>query len=66
MIFLTATPIFDNIVQLKELVKIMTPEAIINKGALYFDIIDFLRGGHYFPGTSINAYPSTEYIIFIM
>jgi hypothetical protein len=64
MIFLTATPIFDNIVQLKELVKIMTPEAIINKGARISDIIDFLRGKvSYFPGTSINAYPSTEYNI---
>lgn len=58
MIFLTATPIFDNIGQLKELVNVMTPEAIIPKGAKISDIIDFLRGKvSYFPGTSINAYP---------
>jgi hypothetical protein len=64
MIFLTATPIFNNIIQLKELVKIMTPEAIIKNDARISDIIDFLRGKvSYFPGTSINAYPSTEYNI---
>lgn len=64
MIFLTATPIFDNILQLKELVKIMTPTAKIPKNARLTDIIDFLRGKvSYFPGTSINAYPTTEYNI---
>lgn len=64
MIFLTATPIFDNIVQLKELVKVMNPEAIINKKSKISDIIDFLRGKvSYFPGISINAYPTVEYNI---
>lgn len=64
MIFLTATPIFDNIGQLKELVKIMTPEADIKKSNRISDIIDHLRGKvSYFPGTSVNAYPSTEYNI---
>jgi hypothetical protein len=64
MVLLTATPIFDNIMQLKELVLIMNPEAIIKKGAKISDIIDFLRGKvSYFPGTSINAYPSVEYNI---
>lgn len=62
MVFLTATPIFDNIMQLKELVKIMTPKADIPKKAKISDIINFLRGKvSYFPGTSINAYPSVEY-----
>jgi len=62
MVFLTATPIFDNIIQLKELVMIMTPEAVIKKNARISDIIDYLRGKvSYFPGTSINAYPTTEY-----
>jgi len=62
MVFLTATPIFDNIVQLKELVKIMIPDAEIKKGAQLSDIIDYLRGKvSYFPGTSVNAYPTTEY-----
>jgi hypothetical protein len=64
MVFLTATPVFDNILQLKELVQIMTPEAVIQKNARLSDIIDFLRGKvSYFPGTSINAYPTTEYDI---
>lgn len=62
MVFLTATPIFDNILQLKELVRIINPEADIKKSAKISDIIDFLRGKvSYFPGTSINAYPTSEF-----
>ncbi len=65
MIFLTATPIFDNIGQLKELVKIMVPEAEINKRAKVKDVIEFLRGRvSFFPGTSINAYPKVEYTVY--
>lgn len=64
MIFLTATPIFDNILQLKELVKIMTPEAVIQDNARIADIVKYLRGKvSYFPGTSMNAYPTTEYAV---
>ncbi len=62
MIFLTATPIFDNITQLQELIKAMNPTAEIKKNAKMSDVIDHLRGKvSYFPGTSINAYPSVKY-----
>lgn len=64
MIFLTATPIFDNILQLKELVRIMTPDAVIEDTARISDIVKYLRGKvSYFPGTSMNAYPTTEYVV---
>ncbi len=62
MIFLTATPIFDNITQFQELVKAMNPSAEIKKNSKLSDVIDNLRGKvSYFPGTSINAYPSVKY-----
>lgn len=64
MVFMTATPIFDNISQLQELVKIMAPDAVINKNNKISNVIDNLRGKvSYFPGTSINAYPSIKYDI---
>ena len=64
MIFLTATPIFDNILQLKELVKIMTPDAVVDDTMRISDIVKYLRGKvSYFPGTSMNAYPTTEYAV---
>ncbi len=63
MIFLTATPIFDNISQLKELIKSMNPDIkdVSNKATLK-QVINHLRGKvSYFPGTSINSYPKVEY-----
>jgi hypothetical protein len=62
IVLMTATPVFDNILQFKELVSIMsgvpTEELITLKGA-----IEHLRGMvSYFSGTSDNAYPSIEYV----
>jgi hypothetical protein len=64
LVFLTATPIFDNISQMKEIVMVMDPKVTkIPKEAKIKDVIDHLRGKvSYFPGTSANAYPSVEYI----
>lgn len=63
MVLLTATPIFDNISQMKELVHCMNPNVhTISSKAKISDVIDYLRGKvSYFPGTSINAYPTVEY-----
>jgi len=62
MIFLTATPIFDNIQQLKELAIAMKPDLVINKNTTVMDVIQAMRGKvSYFPGTSKNAYPSVSY-----
>ncbi len=62
MIFLTATPIFDNIAQIKEIVYAMNPTAVISGDAKLSSIIDLLRGRvSYFPGTSVNAYPKVSY-----
>jgi hypothetical protein len=64
MILLTATPIFDKIEQLKELVSVITPEAVMKDKPLLSEAISFLRGKvSYFPGTSLNAYPTSEYKI---
>lgn len=62
IVIMTATPIFDNVLQFKELVNIMsgTPlnELITLKGS-----IEHLRGMvSYFSGTSANAYPSVTYV----
>lgn len=65
-VFLTATPIFDNITQSRELVNILVPHAKLpleNKTRLR-DLIDLIRGHvSYFPGTSQNAYPAIDYQI---
>ena len=62
MIYLTATPVFDNMGQFAELVKVMNPGAHIKRGAKISDVIDNLRGKvSFFPGTSPNAYPSTSF-----
>ena len=62
MIYLTATPVFDNIMQFKELVAVMSPEANIKRGADLKTTIDHLRGKvSFFPGTSANAYPKVVY-----
>jgi hypothetical protein len=65
LILLTATPIFDNISQLKELVLAMNPDldAIASNTTLK-QVINHLRGKvSYFPGTSINSYPKVNYQI---
>ena len=62
MVFMTATPIFDNITQVKELVSVMEPSVTVPKEAKISDVINHLRGKvSYFPGTSVNAYPKVEY-----
>lgn len=62
MLLLTATPIFNNIDQLKELTLIMTPEAKIEKNYKLSNLIEYLRGKiSYFPGISLNAYPTSIY-----
>ena len=60
-LFLTATPIFNSIRQLRELVTIMTDSEVQNDMNMA-GMIHLLRGKvSYFPGTSINAYPKVEY-----
>lgn len=64
-LFLTATPIFNNIKQLRELVIVMNPEVVIPLKSSLLELIELLRGKvSYFPGTSLNAYPKTEYIYY--
>lgn len=63
-ILMTATPVFDNISQMKELVIAIEPAAVIKKEAKISDVIDYLRGKvSYFPGTSVNAYPKVSYAV---
>lgn len=62
MVFMTATPVFDNIVQFKELVSIMSGVPKYEMTTLK-QAIEHLRGMvSYFPGTSPNAYPSVKYV----
>jgi len=62
MVFMTATPIFDNISQLKELVLGVSPHVEFKKTPKLSEAIEHLRGKvSYFPGTSINAYPTVSY-----
>lgn len=62
IIMLTATPIFDNIKQLKELVAAVKPGIDVKKSNKLSNVIDHLRGKvSFFPGTSPNAYPKVEY-----
>lgn len=62
MIFMTATPVFDNVDQFKELVAIMS--GVDKKFLRNTKIaIENLRGMvSYFPGTSPNAYPAVKYV----
>lgn len=61
-VFLTATPVFDNLGQFKELVLLMNPNARIKRTAKIADVIHFLKGKvSYFPGVSQHAYPSMKY-----
>lgn len=63
LLYLTATPIFNNLDQLYELVKIMSPEVEISKKSTLHQLIYLLRGKvSYFPGVSKKAYPHVNYI----
>lgn len=64
-IFMTATPVFNSIIQLKELAEIMTPGFQVKVGDKISDImtLSFKDKVSYFPGTSPNAYPQTKYTI---
>lgn len=61
-VFLTATPIFDNINQIRLLAQAVKPKAKIPVKTNLKTVIEHLRGKvSYFPGTSINAYPAKAY-----
>jgi hypothetical protein len=64
MLYLTASPIFDNLRQLRQVVLIMAPEAKIKlkPTSSLSQAINYLRGKvSYFPGTSVNAFPQKEF-----
>jgi hypothetical protein len=62
MLYLTATPVFDNIAQFGELIKVMNPTALLPKGVTLLEAVEHLRGKvSFFPGTSVNAYPAVEH-----
>lgn len=64
MLFLSATPIFDNIAQLNELVMAMNPLAKnkIKANTSINRLAKFLKGKvSYFPGSNINEYPKVIY-----
>jgi hypothetical protein len=62
-LFLTATPIFDNLAQFKELVWLINPKANIHDKSRILDVIHNLKGYvSYYPGISVNAYPKLSYI----
>ena len=61
-LLMTATPIFDNIAQLRELALAVNPSAEIASNVELKKVIELMRGYvSYFPGTSENAYPSVSY-----
>lgn len=63
MLFLTATPIFDNINQIKELAAGLNPSFVLRKGATLEEAINAMKGKvSYFPGTSKAAYPEVEFV----
>lgn len=64
MLYMTATPVFDNIAQFRLLIEIMNPGSPdIAATATIKQVIDKLRGRvSYFPGVSENAYPSLKYV----
>lgn len=63
MLLMTATPIFDNLLQLADLVEALDPEGgpvDVSKSTI-LSLIERLRGRvSFFPGTSPNAYPSVK------
>ena len=65
-IFLTATPVFDNIGQVRELAEIMTPKdrEKISQMRQLDEIIKTMVGKvSYFPGVSKNAYPTQSDVV---
>lgn len=61
MIFMTATPIFDNIGQFKELTECLQKTAVPKRSTIA-DVLPMLKGRvSYFPGTSPVAYPQVSY-----
>lgn len=66
MAFMTATPIFDNLAQFKEIVHAVAPSVNLPKDKQHtiLSLIPYLRGKvSYFPGISKNAYPAVEYVV---
>ena len=67
MVFMTATPVFDSLPQLRELVLALNPNSVFvdkAKRETISTIVENLRGKvSFFPGTSPNAYPGVEYIM---
>lgn len=65
LVLMTATPIFDNLMQLRELAMVMSPEAQLpekDDKLTVGMIAEQLRGKvSYFPGTSAHAYPTLTY-----
>jgi hypothetical protein len=62
MLYLTATPVFYNVAQFRELVILMNPGLVLPKKTTAKEVIDHLRGKvSFFPGTSVNAYPEVIY-----
>lgn len=63
MLYLTATPLFDNIKQLRLFVNMLKPDQEIAQNASIKEQIEHLRGMiSYFPGTSKKAYPTSQVI----
>lgn len=63
MVYLTATPIFDSLKQLKQLVTCMRPDVELSPYVKISECVEHLRGHvSFFPGTSPYAYPSVEYL----
>jgi hypothetical protein len=62
MVLMTATPIFDNINQIRALLHALNPD-YEGPTTRLSEIIEGLRGKvSYFPGTSVKAYPSTSFV----
>lgn len=64
MILLTATPIFNTLGQIRELVHVMSPElaGTMKKNSKISDILKLLKDKvSFFPGTSAQAYPAVNY-----
>jgi Helicase conserved C-terminal domain/Type III restriction enzyme, res subunit len=58
MLFLSATPVFSKITEVREIVSLLNPEARPYEYKTVEDSINDLRGRiSYFPGTSSNAFP---------
>ena len=62
MVMMTATPVFDNILQLKSLLYSVYPE-YTGPSTTLLDVINGFRGKvSFFPGTSLNAYPTSSFV----